>query len=110
MVEKLKAPTGSLAFPKQTRPVRKRELVYRILDEECILYDDKGDKVYTLNATAAFVWKLCDGKHTVGRIIRKTAKAFGGADAAMVEQDVRELLGELNSLQLLTLQYPLKLK
>lgn len=106
----LRIKTSIARFSEKTRPERKLDLHAQVLGDECILYDSNGDKVYSLNATAAFVWGLCDGRHTLDRIIEQTAKAFGGSDIALVEEDVKELLGELSSLELVTLRVPLKLK
>jgi hypothetical protein len=50
-------------------PVRK-PLCSKELQDEIILYDDRTYKAHCLNSTAAAVWRLCDGSHSVAEIAR----------------------------------------
>jgi hypothetical protein len=51
------------------------------------LYDADQEKVLVLNSTATDVWLLCDGEHTVDRIVELVAAAHG-QKADVVRGDV----------------------
>lgn len=52
---------GNLAeFTPVRKPLTSKELL-----DEIILYDDRTYKAHCLNNTAAAVWRLCDGNHSV---------------------------------------------
>jgi hypothetical protein len=51
---------------KSIQPLaRKASLIVQDLPDETLVYDQLNDKAHCLNATAAFVWKHCDGATTV---------------------------------------------
>ena len=50
------------------RPLSRNDILYRELDDGCILYDAANLNVYTLNATAAYIWNCCDGESDVKRM------------------------------------------
>ena len=43
------------------------------VDNEIILYDGKTARANVLNHTAAVIWKLCDGKSSVGEIAQRAS-------------------------------------
>jgi len=55
---------------------RNEELVVKDLPEEVLVYDLKSQKAHCLNATAAFVWRHCDGQTTAGEIAQLMAKEW----------------------------------
>ena len=60
---------GQTILIDAARPLaRKDGLVIEELDGETLLYDTERDKAHCLNAAAARIWKLCDGKLTVEEI------------------------------------------
>src|SRR5262249_10708155 len=57
-------------FPK----AREDGLIIEPLDDELLVYDTKSHRSNALNATAAFVWRLCDGRTSIpelGRLLRE---------------------------------------
>ncbi len=54
----------------------KEGIDFEELDDGCVLYDTQTDKVHSLNATAAFIWSCCDGKHSVGEIASIVVECF----------------------------------
>ena len=61
------------------------------------LYDAEQEKVLVLNSTATDVWLLCDGEHTVDRIVELVAAAHGQKAAVVrgdVESTIRQFLEE----------------
>ncbi len=45
--------------------------------EGLIVYHPDTDRVHYLNTTAAVVFELCDGDHTIAEIARELAQLFG---------------------------------
>lgn len=51
------------------------DLVVQELKDETLIYNLINHKAYCLNATAAFVWKSCDGRTSVTEIASQLARA-----------------------------------
>jgi hypothetical protein len=65
-------------------PISRYDIMYRELDDGCILYDASGLNVYTLNATAAYIWNCCDGTYTVKQTVEDLTDFCAiDADAAL---------------------------
>lgn len=83
----------------QVPVARKQGLVVQEMPEEVLIYDLDTNKAHCLNKTAAFVWKSCDGSHSVADITRSFAKDFGSP----VEEDFVWLaIEQLNDKNLLS--------
>ena len=54
-----------------------------------------------LNETAAEVLKLCDGERTVPQIVDALVEKFAGADRAVIEDNVNQLLTRIRTRGLL---------
>lgn len=63
--------------------------------EEGIAYIVGFDGVITLNKSATVVWRMADGKHTVGDIVEELQKLYQGVDAEVLFQDVENVLDRL---------------
>lgn len=76
-----------------SRPrARSRGLNVEEVDGDLIVYDAEHSKAHSLNAGAAAVWRLCDGKRTVEEISRAAAQALGvEPDLGMVQQALVQL-------------------
>src|SRR3954454_7444948 len=46
-------------------PSRRADLVVEENGDELLVYDQRSDVAHRLNATAAIVWRHCDGRHSV---------------------------------------------
>lgn len=55
---------------------RTEGLVIQEMSDEVLVYDLNTNKAHSLNQTAAFVWKQCDGKNTVTDIAALLEKEF----------------------------------
>jgi hypothetical protein len=66
---------------------RRSKLVVRALADETLVYDVEGHRAHCLNRTAAIVWELCDGEHTVARM----AERVGDRLSARVPDEVVRL-------------------
>lgn len=67
-------------FPK----ARTEKLVVKELPDETLIYDLETDEAHCLNQTATWVWKNCDGNHTVGEL----ADELGAKNHTDVSEDV----------------------
>jgi hypothetical protein len=62
------------------------------LDDELIVYDSERKWAHSLNATAASVWRHCDGRQSVSDLQRAVSVALGSlVDEAAVELALRQL-------------------
>jgi hypothetical protein len=68
------------------KPLARTEgLVVRELPGELVVYDRQRHQAHCLNATAAQVFKLCDGRTTVGELARRLGRELDGpADEKLV--------------------------
>ena len=53
---------------------RKDGIVVKEMPDEVLVYDLERDKAHCLNQSAAFVWKQCNGRRTVGEAARALGK------------------------------------
>ncbi len=67
--------------------------------EKLILEPDSGT-VHQLNATAGFVWELCDGRTPIAKIVSTFASRYR-ISQTVAERDVRAVVGQLSALRLL---------
>src|SRR5947209_6661186 len=58
---------------------RKDDLLVKELSDETLVYDLDRDEAHCLNRTAALVWKRCDGKTTVSKMISLLQQELGSA-------------------------------
>jgi hypothetical protein len=62
------------------------------LDDELLVYDLERQRAHSLNAGAAAVWRLCDGRRTIEELNAAAAEALGvEPDLSMVQQALRQL-------------------
>ena len=52
----------------------------------------KGDTVHSLNTTALEIFRLCDGKHTIGEIIDEIIHGYSEENIESIVQDFIELM------------------
>ena len=77
---------------------RKDDLVVKGLNDEVLVYDLKRDKAHSLNASAAFIWKKCNGRRTVAEVAQALSKEF---NVPPDEQTVWLALDQLSKFNLL---------
>ena len=69
-------------------PVRNDHITEQQLGEEILLYTSENESVHVLNGTAGFIWKLCDGKHSLADIEKELLKRYELNPDQDVIQDV----------------------
>ena len=73
---------------------RREDLVIQDLNEEVLVYDRNRHKAHSLNKTAAFIWKQCDGQTTVADIARRMGREFDTpVDDNLVWLGIKQLAG-----------------
>lgn len=74
---------------------REEDLSVRELDDELLVYDANNGKAHSLNRTAAFVFRLCDGTRNVSDLETALAAEIGlpREDAACMVEAVLEQMG-----------------
>ena len=60
----------------QTPLARRSRLVIEELTDASIIYDAVGSHLHSLNPAAAFVWKRCDGRHTIAEIVESFEQKY----------------------------------
>ena len=81
-------------------PKRKNVRAIQV-EGETMLHDSTVQKVYVLNPTAALVWSLCDGDHTLEQMIDAVKTQFSQTTEANISQDVDQTLAWFNEYSLL---------
>jgi coenzyme PQQ synthesis protein D (PqqD) len=71
------------------------------LQGELMLFDPATSRFFVLNRTMSFVWRRCDGAHTLQGMVGELASEFDGVDAGLAEQDLSSAIRELDALGLL---------
>ena len=84
----------------EARPKRRSDLLMRSVEGDVVVLDRRDEKIHQLNATAAFIWERCDGRHSVGEIAKGLAAHFD-ADSGLVKGDVAGAVLKLQDLGLL---------
>ena len=57
-----------------------------------VIYDNDHNMVHYLNSTAAIVYQMCDGKHSVEQITDFIQSAFELDETVDVQQSVQDML------------------
>lgn len=78
---------------------RREDLVVQEIEGETLVYDLRNHKAHSLNRTAAFIWKECDGEKTHAEIAERMSRRFG----MLIDEDaVRATIDQLDQAKLLS--------
>jgi hypothetical protein len=80
---------------------RRPEIEEAPLQGELMLFDPGTSRFFVLNRTMAYVWRRCDGQHTVASMIEDLASEFDGLEGVAAASDLNGAVLELASLGLL---------
>jgi Coenzyme PQQ synthesis protein D (PqqD) len=76
----------------QELPRRRAGCLQRRLEEEIVIYDRERHIGHCLNSTAAAVWGLCDGKHSIAQIATDLSQELSThIDQSVVQLALRQL-------------------
>lgn len=82
-------------------PRRNPAIEVEDMGDEAVLVSADHTLVHTLSPTAYFIWKRCDGEHTIAQIEAELRAEWKVPDTVDVSADIRALLAELASQNLL---------
>lgn len=78
---------------------RKESLLVQQIEQEIVILDQTSNRAHRLNATAAFIWRNCDGTHSVSSLSRLLQEELGIEDPS--EEVTRLALEDLQKVQLI---------
>lgn len=84
------------------RFVRNQSIEAAPLQEELMLFSAATKKFCVLNSSAAHIWARLEQPRTEEELVSSVCEAFDAANRETVEQDVRGVLGQLESLDLVS--------
>jgi len=73
------------------------ELVAKHVGNDLILYDSANRALHVLNVTAAKVFQLCDGSHTLQEMAEALVDCFHGVEQVQACEDVKRTLDILEA-------------
>jgi len=73
------------------------------MDGEVVIYHPATEAIYYCNATAALIFRLCDGTRDIAAIVTMLRQAYPEA-SSQIESDVHTTIGELSRHGALTLR------
>ena len=83
-------------------PKQVKHITTRNLNEESIIIDLHEKRMFhQLNPVGSFIWKKCDGKHTLDEICHQLTQEFN-IDLQTAQKDVDEFVNQLQERSLLT--------
>lgn len=80
--------------------IAREDVTLQRVGREAILHDARSGQAHVINASAARVWELCDGRG-MGELLTAFAEPYGLAPDA-VRADVERILARFRDLGLLT--------
>ncbi len=57
-------------------PKGKKNLMFKELEDGGVIYEPEEEKCHSLNSTAAYIWSLCDGNHSITDILNMAKEDF----------------------------------
>lgn len=81
-------------------PAHRAEVTLQRVGREAILYDRRNGRAHVINASAARVWDLCDGRATLDDITGALAAAYN-LPPASVRDDVVQIITSFRELRVL---------
>jgi len=87
-------------FSRTYKPQKKAEILFKPLADGGIIYVPAEEKVHSLNNTAAYIWSLCDGAHTLENISVQIKKDFKKLEADPLAE-VKKTVGKFAEINIL---------
>ena len=81
-------------------PTPSTDVSLQRVGQEAILNDRRNGRAHVINESAAQIWELCDGQHTLDQIVSAFAAVYG-LPAADVQADVQYILAKFHELGVL---------
>lgn len=84
----------------QSIPQRKQQVISQEATSEFLLFNMNDGSYYSLNEMGWRIWELCDGNHSIARLIEIMTAEYE-APVETITTDIMELLGELHTCKLI---------
>jgi pyrroloquinoline quinone biosynthesis protein D len=81
-------------------PNPNKDVSLQRVGQEAILHDRRNGRAHVINESAAQIWELCDGNHTLEQIVSTFSNAYA-LPAADVQADVEYILAKFHELRVL---------
>ena len=74
------------------------DVIERDGEDELLLFNSSAGRLFEVNKTGRLIWKLLDGKYTVGEIKQRLKEEYG--DSERIDRDICNFLNKLIKLNL----------
>jgi pyrroloquinoline quinone biosynthesis protein D len=81
-------------------PTPNKDVSLQRVGQEAILHDRRNGRAHVINESAAQIWELCDGQHTLDQIVSVIAAAYA-LPTADAQADVQYILAKFHELRVL---------
>jgi pyrroloquinoline quinone biosynthesis protein D len=81
-------------------PTPSKDVSLQRVGDEAILHDRRNGRAHVINESAARIWDLCDGQHTLDQIATAFAASYQLA-APDVSEDVQYILTRFHELRVI---------
>jgi Coenzyme PQQ synthesis protein D (PqqD) len=81
-------------------PTPSKDVSLQRVGNEAILHDRRNGRAHVINESAAQIWELCDGQHTLDQIVIAFAAAYQ-LPQPDVREDVQYILTRFHELRVL---------
>jgi hypothetical protein len=81
-------------------PTPNEDVSLQRVGQEAILNDRRNGRAHVINESAAQIWELCDGQHTLDQIVSAFAAAYA-LPTVDVQADVQYILAKFHELGVL---------
>ena len=82
-------------------PVQNDDMVWRVVDDECIIVDPQGSQATVLNPLGTRIWELSDGKRTMADIVDRILIEYQ-VERPRAEADARDFVSDLHLRKLIS--------
>ncbi len=83
-------------------PLQVGSFILEELDGQLMIFDEDSGRIVEVNQSAALLWQLCDGNHSLSELGDLIAAAYPNA-AAEIRQDIPRIVQQLVALGVLRL-------
>ena len=85
----------------EKKPLRKDGILTRKMGDEWMLYDSEKGDIHVINSTAEFVWRMCDGSHSVGAIKSHMQDTYEVPAGVNINEDIEGIIKNFGDLGVL---------
>jgi GGDEF domain-containing protein len=74
------------------RVIQAEDVIARCVGDEMVVLKFNADFAHVLNTTAAAIWELCDGKHSLDEIANRICERFE-VSFEQAREDIEQIIG-----------------